>query len=405
MRSHDPEAVGTLATVVYEQVFASQSPAPHILLRDYARGVVERALHLGSEVDVFPGRIRPPYKSTWPTIPTEEDIKPLRPDWSRGSHDSGELMWARNQIGFSVMDDDFARYVIGTNWSQIDWLSLSLEEPAWKPPPRSQDLLRSLVGELSSNERTAWEASVAADRAYEEAMRPSVADWVAQVRGDPTSGDLDLSILEAFAEESKKADPAELTRLQVERKHATVALQAALSDKHRRRLDEIMSAKANEHESRRPPRFELDKIQRYILWRVFDLGWTIERFGRFDRYFIRDFGRDASKAERIGKKYQWIAYHEIMALISDHYQYCEQSREVDGSQIYEGPWQGHFRDIDPSCTLRSVPGGTSWGGHAASWWAAVRYDSWLDPSRPRDWVRNTNDLPKGRGPSCRHEAR
>src|SRR5687768_16656879 len=102
MRCHDPVAVGTLATCIYARVFASGSPPPHILLRDYARGVVERWLHLGWAIDVVPDRIRPPYKSTWPTIPTEEDIKPLLPDWSKGSNNSGELEWGRNRIGHSV---------------------------------------------------------------------------------------------------------------------------------------------------------------------------------------------------------------------------------------------------------------------------------------------------------------
>src|SRR5690606_13482561 len=137
-------------TCVYNRVFALGSPPPHILLRDYGRGVVERALHLGSAIDVVPDRVRPPYKSTWPTIPTEEDIKPFLPDWSKGSHDSGELEWGRNRIGNSVIDDDFARYVIGTNSSltSCDWLSLRLDEPTWKPPSRPEDQLRLLVGEL-----------------------------------------------------------------------------------------------------------------------------------------------------------------------------------------------------------------------------------------------------------------
>jgi hypothetical protein len=65
---------------------------------------------------------------------------------------------------------------------------------------------------------------------------------------------------------------------------------------------------------------DLGIIQRYVLWRVFDLGWTTERFGAFDRFSIGQHGRDASKAERIGKKYQWIAYHEILAFISDRFQ-------------------------------------------------------------------------------------
>ena len=394
MRSHDPAAVGTLATCVYEKVFTSQSPPPHILLRDYARGVVERALYLESKIDVLRERIRPPYKSTWPKIPTEKDIKALRPNWSRGSHDSGELEWARNQIGSSVMGDDFARYVIGTNSSHIDWLSLRLEDPPWKPPPRAKDLLRSLVGEFSSDERTAWKEFEAADQAYAQELRSLSADGLAERGNNGESRNLDVSKPEALAQDAEEARSPERAAREAKREHASVALVTALSDEHRQRLAKILSARKNEHESRRPPRFDLHEIQRYVLWRVFDLGWTTKRFGRFDRFSIAYLGRDASKAERIGKKYQWIAYHEIMALISDHYQYREWFREEEGDQAYEGPWQGHFRDIDPSCTLRAVPGGTSWSGHPDSWWAPTGYDSWGDPDRPRNWVLNTNDLPK-----------
>ena len=360
MRCHDPVAVGTLATCVYERVFASGSPPPHILLRDYARGVVERALHLGSKIDVVPDHVRPPYKSTWPTIPTEEDVKTLRPNWSEVSHDSGEVEWARHRIGNSVMDDDFGHYVIDTNWSQINWLSLKLEEPQWKPPPRPQDLLRSLVGEFSSDERTAWEEFEAADKVYAAALRSFSSDWFAQREKDDTSRSLDLSDSEALAQELEKARSPEVAALETKREQAIVTLEAVLSAEHAQRLAKIWSARKNDHESRRPPRFEPRDIQRYVLWRVFDLGWTTKRFGHFDRFSVGYHGRDASKAERIGKKYQWIAYHEIMALISDHYQYRECFREEEGDQEYEGPWQGHFRDIDPSCTLRSLPGGTSW---------------------------------------------
>lgn len=386
MRCHDPVAVGALATCVYKRVFASASPPPHILLRDYARGVVERALHLGSKIDVVPDHIRPPYKSTWPTIPTDEDIKTLQPDWSKGSYDSGELEWARNRIGNSVMDDDFARYVIGTNSSSIDWLSLKLDDPQWTPPPRREDLLRTLVDEFSTGERAAWEEFEAADKAYAAALLSVYADWFAQREKDGTSEDLTQKL--------EKARSPGVAALEAKREQAVVALDAVLSDEHSQRLAKIWSAEKEDHVSRRPPRFDLREIQRYVLWRVFDLGWTTKRFGDFDRFSIGYHGRSASKAERIGKKYQWIAYHEIMALVSDHYQYRERFREEEGEPAYEGPWQNRFRDIDPSCTLRSLPGGTSWDGHAVSWWGSTPYDSWGDPIRPRDWVLNTNDLPK-----------
>ena len=393
MRCNDSVAVGALATCVYGKVFASGNPPRHILLRDYARGVVERALHLESKIDVVLDRVRPPYESTWPTIPTEEAIKPLLPDWSKESEGRRERAWARNDIGSSVMDGDFARYVIGTNSSRIDWLSLRLEEPQWNPPPRSEDLLRALVGEFSPDERAAWEEWKAADKAYAEAVRSSSADWFSQLTNVDASRRLDILDSEVLARELERAQPPEVATLGAQRRQAIAALGMILSEQHRQRFTEIVAGQPNERESRQAPRFDLAEIQRYILWRVFDLGWTTERFGDFDRLCVGHRGRDASKAERIGKKYQWIAFHEITALVSDHYQYCEWLREEEGARAYEGPWQGHFRDIDPSCTLRSLPGGTSWRGHAVSWWDPAPYASWGEPDRPRDWVLNVDDLP------------
>ena len=78
-RSHDPAEVKILAERVYARVFAIGAPPANILLRDYARGVVERALYLGSPIDVDVTRIRPPYNSAPPVFPSEEDVAPLLP--------------------------------------------------------------------------------------------------------------------------------------------------------------------------------------------------------------------------------------------------------------------------------------------------------------------------------------
>lgn len=395
MRSHDPVAVGALATCIYSRVFASGSPLPHILLRDYARGVVERALHLGSAIDLDLDRVRPPYQSTWPTIPTDEDIKPLLPERPKSPHDDDELGWGWSQITSSVMDGDFARYVIGTNWSSTssDWLSLTIDETPWNPPPRPDDQMRSLVGEFSEDERKAWEGVETADRVYAEASHLFVSDWFAQLDKNEASGNFDRSDLEALAEELEKARTPKVAELEEKRREAVVVLEGALTEDHALRLDEILTAKKTDHETRQPPGFDLRQIQRYILKRVYDMGWTEKRFGQFDKFSISYHGRDASKAERIGKKYQWIAYHEIMAFISDHFQYREQFQE-DGDRAYEGPWQDHLRDIDPSCTMRSLRGGTSWDGHTPAWWGSTQYNAWGDLSTPRDWVLQCDDLPR-----------
>ena len=154
MRSHDAIDVGKVASVVYESVFASGTPPAHILLRDYARGVVERAIHLGSNIGVREQLVRPPYNSDWPEIPSEDSLKALTPNRDGGAWDDRELEWSRNRIRWSVMDDDFAWYVIGTNAGATNWLSLLLSEEPWQSPKERKAIL---VSKLSEPARTAWE--------------------------------------------------------------------------------------------------------------------------------------------------------------------------------------------------------------------------------------------------------
>jgi hypothetical protein len=400
MRSHDADAVGDLAASVYRHVFESGSPPPHILLRDYARGVVERSHHLGSSVELDVARIRPPYKSTWPSIPSEEDIKPLLPDRSRGSQDRNDLERSRNFISSSVIGfGDFACYVIGTNSSSGSsaWLSLRLDEPTWTPPPSPERQLCALIAEFSDDERAAWETFELADHVYADASSSFVRDWFAQRESNDSDSESESTLTqlsrEALEQGLKKDCPSELTESKKFRDAAAYALEMDLSSEHAARLKGILETIGNKHKIDRPPRFDLGQVQRYILKRVFDLGWTVERFGHFDQFVVQYDGRDASKPERMGKKYQWIAYHEIMAFLSDHFQYREEFRE-GSHQSYQGPWQDDLREIDPSCTLKILPGGTSWQGHLPAWWGAAPYVDWRYDANPREWAARTEDLPR-----------
>jgi hypothetical protein len=97
---------------------------------------------------------------------------------------------------------------------------------------------------------------------------------------------------------------------------------------------------------------ESDLASRWIFRRVFELGWSPDRFAAFDSEIRDDVGREAQKAERIGKKYQWLAYHEFAAYVFDHRPLHHDS--MSESESYDGPWQRHLRDIDPSFLVKQV---------------------------------------------------
>ena len=385
MRSHDVAEVGNLAMGVYAHVFSNNSPPAHILLRDYARGVVERAMSLGAKLDIDANRIRPPYSSHWPSIPTEEGLKALLPDSSPTSHASRDVEWARDRIGRSVMDDDFAWYVIGTNSSFTNWLSLQLDEPTWQSVDTR---IATLISGFSEAEKSAWTVYKAASDAVNTQTLGKVLGALNEI-AEETDEVADRQAVQAME------TSIELERASAAQKRTTAlaGLDMVLTAEHRRELWALLAAMESDGSRRQPPRFDLRQIQRYVFWRVFNLGWTTERFGHFDRFLIGINTRAASKAERIGKKYQWIAYHEIMALVADHFQYRAEFNDENGDRAYDGPWQEHLRDIDPSCTLRMARGGTSWDGHAPVWWCTSRYERWDEPRDPMKWSIH-GDLPK-----------
>lgn len=116
----------------------------------------------------------------------------------------------------------------------------------------------------------------------------------------------------------------------------------------------------------------------------------MEKHGSFDRDVNAHlYSRDAKKAERIGKKYQWIAYHEFLGLIADRFEFGNHIWG-DRDRKYEGPWQIYGRDIDPSCVLRDIPGGEKTDD---SWWLAHDAYKWL-PDEPKGaWIKLVDDLP------------
>ena len=60
---------------------------------------------------------------------------------------------------------------------------------------------------------------------------------------------------------------------------------------------------------------------RWIFQHVLDLGYTPERFMAYDAHMISKFGGGRSRpkwAERIGKKYQWIALARLLGRLADH---------------------------------------------------------------------------------------
>jgi len=142
--------------------------------------------------------------------------------------------------------------------------------------------------------------------------------------------------------------------------------------------------------------FNTGLAQRWVFNRVVQLGWSQELHGQFDRYVnYNRIDRFRHKPERIGKKYQWIALHELLARISDNFEFKEESwTDIVGK--YEGPWQLNVRDIDPSCILKEFPNTKPENVPNFKWDVQNQYSAWYENSSHSTWLKNSRDLPDPR---------
>ncbi|WP_314087236.1 hypothetical protein [Pseudolactococcus chungangensis] len=85
------------------------------------------------------------------------------------------------------------------------------------------------------------------------------------------------------------------------------------------------------------------------------LEYKNELFTEYDRprnpnsYYRYSTG----KIERIGKKYQWITMYNILARVSDHYEFSDRYSCTDDKELEEfnGAWNPYVRDFDPTLNI------------------------------------------------------
>ena len=148
--------------------------------------------------------------------------------------------------------------------------------------------------------------------------------------------------------------------------------------------------------------FSATWAQRWVFQRVISLGWTPERFAAFDQqvnYWL--VSRTDHKPERFGKKYQWIAFYELIARISDNFHMMP---AYSGERVaYEGPWQLLSRDIDPTLPppLRTrnaddeVVVGATFAADDNPWWVPDGPSYRLeDPPAGDGWGTESHDIPE-----------
>ncbi|TWP28893.1 hypothetical protein ETU08_08635 [Apibacter muscae] len=131
-----------------------------------------------------------------------------------------------------------------------------------------------------------------------------------------------------------------------------------------------------------------------VEWIFEKYGYSTKLHGKYDDYIATKGDRHESKIERIGKKYQWIAFYEIVGIIADNYKmkcYWE-----DEYVYFKGTWQLYLRDIDPATTTINNKEEDSENSILEDyilkkeWWMDRMFSNWS--GEDSHWVSTSNDL-------------
>lgn len=140
-----------------------------------------------------------------------------------------------------------------------------------------------------------------------------------------------------------------------------------------------------------PEMFDLALASRFIAFNALALGYTAERFDEFDSRQSSMRMGDETRTERIGKKYQWIGWHILLAFLTDHYQLRPGYK--DKAVSYSRPRQLYVNTPDPGRWLQEpLP------AHATNQLAWIKpiIPKWPkpNPDELRAWINSSaNDLP------------
>ncbi|WP_107839881.1 NACHT domain-containing protein [Metasolibacillus meyeri] len=333
-----------IAEKVYELQFAKGSPYPHLLLRDYARGVMEYALYRKVVKEDIVSNFRPPYKSEWPIEnPAESELENL----------AGEKY---SSIKSSLMGfpGDFGNYTMSCvhNWSPT---KLTEEQPE-----KSYQLHLKFADKLP--EELKIEYLVEINKRIQSYGKERIVTIIDDIRKDSKSND----ILDQFNSNDERSWEFSFTAKNIDTpgdswKALKERINDVLTEEERETFRWINGLGVTEQLAI----FSRKWARRWVCKRAYELGWNKAFFEGFERMYSRNEGRGTANIERIGKKYQWIALYELLARMSDNLYWADKYDEKD---VYEGPWQLWKRDIDPTVWLRATHD-SGWDEFGEVWWS------------------------------------
>ncbi len=360
LRTSSRDGLTNLARYVYETIFKHKNPPKDVLLRDHARNIVEYAKYKVGLTAVDMKKVRPPYTSVLPVWPTDDEVKYLHIDYDAPDYKERKG-WEQNLIWESV------KGVLADFWRKLAM-------------PKIEDF---------------YPISIAEEKEYEKALRLFKGDMRKIAR----------YVCEGKAVLALKRQKGSRNISENDKLFETMCngIEQLMSEEQKKALSDILipfkmkELPLQNHYCR----FSTDGVRNWLVKRAYDLGFDVNLHGNYDRFAKdRTFRNSDNRIDRIGKKYQWIAFHEIMGILADNYKYKDDYAN-DGAGAYElfhGTWQSFLRNINPSMIVRaksvdSEDVDDGWETEEQKWYNEEEYDNRAYTGTNESWVSMLKDLP------------
>lgn len=363
LRTTDSDGIKKIALEIYDYYFNSRKLPQHLLSREYARCIVEKSIEVFPKLRIDKSKITPPYSSEWPgfEIPSEEKLMKL----FKSLYEEGKIHRSLMVLEDSVMrHGDFSRYTLG---KLRNFSSSAIGEKSKISHIKIYD---EFLASLTPRQKDAWSKYRKVHADYEYLKKLSMDQRVKEFEMKVDCSD---EVLEELVDYYEQKFISSLRRG---------------SGKHNTYTDYVKDYAENPHDFYSEKQFDGDLARRWLMQRILDLGWTPRLFGSFDSN-IDNVGREAGKAERIGKKYQWIAYYELLAILTDNFKLNYGVTHNSGEVYTSLDDIGVTRDIDTSNLLKRSHSSEG----LQNWWFPLSFNEWNEPVVDDEWVAQTNNLP------------
>ncbi len=361
LRTSSGDDLKKLGRYVYDTIFKHNNPPKDILLRDHARNIIEYACYKEGMASVNMRKVRPPYSSTLPKWPMDDEVEFLHisydaPDYKERQGPEQNLIWESVKGGLA----DFWNKLVSSDIERFYPISIAEEKEFDKA-------LRLFKGNMKELAKYICEGkAVLIIKGQKRAKNASANDQLFELICNETE--------KLMSEEQIKA----LYEVLIPFKVKELPLQ-----KHYY------------------CRFPTGGVRNWLVKRAYDLGVDVELHGRYDRFAKNwTFRNSDDRIDRIGKKYQWIAFHEIMGILSDNYKFNNDyaNEGSGGYELYHGTWQSFLRNINPSMISREMVVNSELSDNSIEaedqeWYRDEKYDNWEYPVSDEAWTSLLRDLP------------